>query len=843
MTEKIILVFKTHFDIGFTDLSETVIREIGTKMCPEVLETCRRTAELGKLRFRWTLPAWPMRKMEEQAGERLEELLACVKNGQLVWHALPFTSHFDFCGLEDFIQGMQEARRLSQHHGKPLPIAAKMTDVPGHGRMLPALLAGAGVRFLHLGCNEFLRPPRVPPLFFWESPDGSRVLTMYSASYGSTLAPPENWPFPVWLALQHTHDNRGPQSAHAGQRLAAEARQICPGAEIETGTLDDFYRALSSCDLSRVPVVRGDLADTWIHGVGSYPAEAAEVREARRTLVQAGLLDTLTGPEDTAGPRARAEAYEALSLFGEHTWGLDVKTWLGSGRVYRKEEFLQERQTERYRRMERSWEEQRARAHTASRRAADALQSAAQGEEPVLLSACTEPFSGWVPVPDGCPPLALRGSPCPETSLWGGRAVYVEEAAPLAATPLEYCAASPPSSSLQAEPAGNALLRVQNGRYRVDFDPLTGRIAEVYDKALHAPLLRARGENGVFAYRYEKIGSERIHSYLEAIRRESYSCPPGERDWGELDNGREDYPACGDEQFEPVFEGWSVEESTLMLRYHGTACGPYGDAEAICLRVTLPPCSGELFVQLDLNGKQATPFVESGTLLFPLAMETPAYRFNKNGNLIDPARDIVPCANHVFYCLEDFASAAEQGRSCTVVSLDAPLLSLGESGVYRYREQYEPHEPTLWFNLFNNMWGTNFPQWIEGNASFRFIIFGSAGEETPCARAFALADGPRVVSARPARLPVRLPAGTRLLHAERCGDALLLRFADTLGRARRAAVRALEPHWEFYETDFFSRPLCSGRCRDAIFLSLAPWSIHTVCCMRRNEAGKPLGFS
>lgn len=68
MTEKIILVFKTHFDIGFTDLSETVIREIGTKMCPEVLETCRRTAELGKLRFRWTLPAWPMRKWRNRPG-------------------------------------------------------------------------------------------------------------------------------------------------------------------------------------------------------------------------------------------------------------------------------------------------------------------------------------------------------------------------------------------------------------------------------------------------------------------------------------------------------------------------------------------------------------------------------------------------------------------------------------------------------------------------------------------------------------------------------------------------------------------------------------------------------
>ena len=41
----------------------------------------------------------------------------------------------------------------------PAEEGGEMTDVPAHGRFLPEMLADAGVRLLHLGCNEFAMPP------------------------------------------------------------------------------------------------------------------------------------------------------------------------------------------------------------------------------------------------------------------------------------------------------------------------------------------------------------------------------------------------------------------------------------------------------------------------------------------------------------------------------------------------------------------------------------------------------------------------------------------------------------------------------------------------------------
>ena len=60
MVKKIILVFKTHFGIGFTDLASKVIRSYGSDMLREVIRTCNATADMGKLRYVWTMPAWPL---------------------------------------------------------------------------------------------------------------------------------------------------------------------------------------------------------------------------------------------------------------------------------------------------------------------------------------------------------------------------------------------------------------------------------------------------------------------------------------------------------------------------------------------------------------------------------------------------------------------------------------------------------------------------------------------------------------------------------------------------------------------------------------------------------------
>ena len=69
-----------------------------------------------------------------------------------MWHALPYTTHTEAAGLEEFIRGLHYAQQLSAMFGKKY-ISAKMTDVPGHTSMLPSLLAKAGINVLTVNQN------------------------------------------------------------------------------------------------------------------------------------------------------------------------------------------------------------------------------------------------------------------------------------------------------------------------------------------------------------------------------------------------------------------------------------------------------------------------------------------------------------------------------------------------------------------------------------------------------------------------------------------------------------------------------------------------------------------
>lgn len=760
MVQKIILVFKTHFDIGFTDLSERVIERYAGPMLREVIETCRATGQLGKLRYVWTMPAWPLWYITEHCEPELRpELERLIENGQIVWHALPFTTHTDFCAPEEYAQGLQYARRLSEKYGKPYPVAGKMTDVPGHGLMLPDLLDQAGIRFLHLGCNAFATPPQVPPLFFWQGPGGGRLLTMYSkGGYGTGLLPPKDWPFPVWMALMHTHDNCGPQSAEIIRQLAEKARAAYPQAEIVCGTMDDFYRELAQCGLTGLPVVEKDLADTWIHGIGSYPAEVAQMRENReqaRRLHRAYFVHLVRGGAAIPELSDLWDRYdEQVCLFEEHTWGADVKTWLGPDRVYDKAEFLAARGTEPYRFMERSWQEQRRRAEECT----------------ALLRQIGKRLPLEAPAPAGRGRLTVERR--------GGRTA------------------------------------VENHRYRMEFDEETGRIELVYDKQLSAPLLRGQEGRGVFSYQYDRYGLEDINEFLRSY---GYHFTT----WGIQDYGRENYPDCEHERFAPAFTGCRIQGDQVTFHYRtGDSWERFGDARRLTLTITLPPQGDAFDVELELEEKQATPYVESGSLVFPLAEEN-AYRLGKPGAVIDPEKQIISCANHALLNIEQEVTALGEKVCLTICAKDTPLLAIGAPGVYDYQKEFpRGRRNQLWFNLFNNMWGTNFPQWIEGSFRYRYTLWGSTREEAAFAperaAAFCLGEGGAVPG---------IPGDLTLVHTQVEGDILYITLRNYSGTAdgRRISL----PGAVLRQVDLLHRPLGES-CRDELELMVRPYGLHCV---------------
>jgi len=342
--EKIIVVFKTHLDIGFTDFASEVIRKYNEVYIPRAIAVGEELAAMGREEgFMWTTGSWLIYQYLEQAGEK-EKARAerAIANGMLRWHALPFTMHSECADDELYRYGLSLSQELDERFGIKTT-GAKNTDVPGHTRAIVPLLCEAGVDFLHIGVNAASTPPDVPELFRWRTTEGEAINVMYAkGDYGAFSVLPGTG---TAICFAHTGDNLGPQSAQAIIAAYDELRAKHPDAMIRAGSLNEVAQAVKEIEES-LPVVTQEIGDSWIHGVGTDPQKMSQYR---------ALLRLARGWD---GEQKRA-LYRHLVMIPEHTWGLDEKTHLRENSHYSREEFDALRGAANYRKMEASWQEQR----------------------------------------------------------------------------------------------------------------------------------------------------------------------------------------------------------------------------------------------------------------------------------------------------------------------------------------------------------------------------------------------------------------------------------------------------------------------------------------------------
>ena len=329
--KEVLVVFKTHLDIGFTDYSASVLEKYLTKYIPGAIRV-GNALKGSDTPFVWTVGSWLIwQALKTDTDGSVER---AIRDGILRWHALPFTTHTELMNETLFDYGLSLSGALDARFGKRT-VGAKMTDVPGHTIGVVPHLAKHGVGFLHLGVNPATPLPKVPPIFRWRY-HGDEIVVMYQGDYGVAA---EYDDFVVYFA--HTGDNLGPQSAEEIVAEYDKIRALYPDAEIKAATIDDLAERV--CAMKDLPVVEREIGDTWIHGAGTDPGKVSRFRRLLRHI------ESL--------PEIPTDLSDSLLCVPEHTWGMDVKTHFGYDRFYTHTE-LEPMKAEREK-IERSWLEQR----------------------------------------------------------------------------------------------------------------------------------------------------------------------------------------------------------------------------------------------------------------------------------------------------------------------------------------------------------------------------------------------------------------------------------------------------------------------------------------------------
>jgi len=380
--KEIIVIFKTHFDIGFTHRVDDIIRFYRTEMLDQAFQVMEQMEDRPKEeRLSWTLPGWVTSKILEdfpgQTIERKKKVDQAFRSGTIITHALPFTLESEACGLEDMVRGLGFASHVTRKYNLPLPRSGKQTDVPSHPGALATVLANSDIHFLHIGTNSPSSHVQTPELFWWEGPDQSRILTFYSPTYGTAtsqffprdqflpvmntgyekmvgnnLLPPEDWPYRVWPAIIVTLDNVGPPTAQQVKSLIDEVKQHIPGVHVRMGTMDDFYEAIMK-EKPELPVVKNEMPDTWIHGIMCDPRGVRMMREVQQLLPATEALHTQLqswGVQVPVISKHVSDAYNNMALYGEHTWG-------GWTRIEKFGQAFKEIPVDTYADLEASWED------------------------------------------------------------------------------------------------------------------------------------------------------------------------------------------------------------------------------------------------------------------------------------------------------------------------------------------------------------------------------------------------------------------------------------------------------------------------------------------------------
>ena len=739
---EVVITFKTHFDIGYTDLASNVVQRYRTTMIDQALKVVDQNRSLpAEQQFVWTIPGWPMSKIladwPGQTPDRQQQILQAFKDGRFVVHGLPFTTHTELLEPEDLVRGLGFASRLSRDAGLALPRDAKMTDVPCHSWILPTLLQHAGIEFLHLGCNSASSSPEVPPLFWWEGPDGSRLLTMYSAGgYGTGLVPPKDWPYRTWLALSHTGDNHGPPTPAEVQKLLAEAAQKLPGVKVRIGRLSDFADAVLA-EKADIPVVRGDMPDTWIHGPMCDPAGAKIARNVRPALGYAESLHALLRLWGATVPEvgtALAEARENSLLYGEHTWGGALYWVTGYGKKLKwdyGDGWKADRAAGRFQKLEASWAEHTAYIEKARTLVTPILENSLralarsvgpEGRRIVVFNPLPWPRDGIVHVKSSDMRLsALQpadGGPAMPVAADGDELCFVARGIP-ALGYRTFVPAKTAESKDELRSDAQAGV-IENETLKVTLDPAHGGIRSIVDKRTGRELVDQNAGFALGQYLYERFDANQVGAYTKAYVK-------NRSDWAIAELGKPAMPPADEVPYRaaaPHYDGIRFVRLPVSVTATMHSEPTAGLSHGVTTKVILYSGAPYLDLEVTLHDKPADDWPEAGWVCLPVNVEKPQFRIGRLGGIADPARDFIRGANHDLQAVHTGVTVADaQGRGVGLCSLDSPLVSLDRPGLFKYSPDFVPSKPIVFVNLFNNQWTTNFRLWNEGTWTMRVRLW------------------------------------------------------------------------------------------------------------------------
>jgi alpha-mannosidase len=720
------LVPHTHLDVGYTDY-QAKVAEAQSRSLDEAMQLIHDHPD-----FRFSPDGyWCVRQfLAERTDEQKQLLFQAVKNKKIFVPTVEASLLTGFPSLETLIRSLYPAFEFNQKYGGD-PNYADITDVPSYSWSYASVLAAAGLKYFAAGSDNYRAPillqgrlqEKAP--FWWEGPDGGRILMWYSRHYHQmrslfglppTLAGGHD-SLPLYLQIYSRPDYKSDATIIYGTQventdlfpqqatLVGEWNKIYGFPHLKYSGFAEAIGYIAEQFGDSIPVVKADGGPYWEDGIASTARSAALERENEQRALAAEKFSTvssLVNPRLRPAAQAFKQLWNDMVLYDEHTWGDNRSVSNPQSQEAKQQQAIKEDF-----------------ASDAKNRVNDLLWRS--------LAALADDISDPHDTLLVFNPLSWQRSSLVEIDLDKGLELVdltTQQSVPyevLSSGPayrhIRFMAQDVPSVGYKAyamrptqqpapAPPSTSEATVENQYYRVVLDPESGAVKSIFDKELNKELVNTSSPYRFNQYLYVTGADQAPNRALQ------YS------------------PAVPMPEFS----------------IHGAGSGrlvsvtpqPFGIVARLESQgINTPKIETEVVL---FNGQKKIEFInrvhktevytkESVYFAFPFAMEHPEFRYEIQNGFVAPSRDQMPGAGKEWFSVQHWVAAEEGGVSVALVPMDAALVALGDIFRGAWPEKFGQRPGTIFSYVMNNYWDTNYAAGQGGDFTFRYVL--TSGDHLP----------------------------------------------------------------------------------------------------------------
>jgi hypothetical protein len=732
------LVPHEHLDVGYSDF-QTKLAELHSRVIDEAMQMTTEHPE-----FRFSLDGyWQAQQfLEGRSDTEKQRFFDAVRDKKIFVPAQHSVMLTGFPTAETLVRSFYGSYKFNRAHGGPWSYV-NITDVPSYSWSYASVMAASGLKYFAAAANADRGPTlmlgdlhRRSP-FWWEGPDGSRVLMWYARHYhqiGSEfgLPPAIATGYEALPSFLHVYERpdyaasavmlHGSQWENTSlyQQQAGLVKQwegVFAYPELKFSGFGEALERIAESAKDKIPVIRGDGGPYWEDGIASDAYYAALERENERRGVSAEKLATIASLVDSRSRPSRSaldSMWDNILLMNEHSWG-----WGRSVTEPHSEDSVRELAYKRLR---------GTIAHDNVEYVLDRAMTAIAGqiETPsralVVFNTLNWKRDGWVEfdlqktreladietervvkieVLEDHPAYQRIRFMARDVPAMGYRNYFVRDktAGLPAAEPATTPAAQSDSAQGLATPSQTQAPLMENSFYRVLLDPQSGAVRSIYDKQLKRELVDASSPYRFNQYVYVTGGDDFPNQLLTF------------RKWSPI--ARLETHAAGKGKLV------SISKSPVGTVAHLESQG-----------VNTPRISTEIILfdnekKIELNNRVLKDEVykkEGIYFAFPFAIRAPQFNYEIQTAVVNPAKDMIPGAGLEWFSAQNWVSVSEPGATVSLINKDSFLWTFGDIVRGTWPTEFRPRGSTIFSYVMNNYWNTNYVAAQGGEFTFRYVF-------------------------------------------------------------------------------------------------------------------------